>query len=183
VCIGIQEGVYRLFTLKMDNWSFDAGLQIVHADVILAAEDEVIVDEPVCADVGLPALLLSALEDTLPNRWADPGAWGKMPFFVCGCGDPECRAFSFVVKHEDSATIRLLEVEERKDDTYRQLADYTVDIDKYRKAVLLAGLQFLEFVRPLDYRPYFAETVPVVTRLVEELNRISASDGCVGKSS
>jgi hypothetical protein len=90
-----------MLLLSLKKWSFDADLQIIHADVKLIIEGQILIDEPLCIDVGLPALLLSACEATEPNRWASHLEWQRMPFFVCGCGDAECRGFSFVVKHVD----------------------------------------------------------------------------------
>src|ERR1700688_2993328 len=115
-----------MLLLSLKKWSFDADLQIIHADVKLIIEDQILIDEPLCIDVGLPALLLSACESTEPNRWASHLAWQQMPFFVCGCGDAECRGFSFVVKHVDETWLQISEVDERIDDHYRIAGEYLV---------------------------------------------------------
>jgi len=61
--------------------------QIILADVKLEIENNVWIDEPLCIDVGLPALLLSAIEATAPNRWAPAAEWQKMRFclWLRGC--------------------------------------------------------------------------------------------------
>jgi hypothetical protein len=102
-----------LFSLQCSNLSWDADLQIIHADVLLCVDGEVLIDEPLCIDVGLPALMYSVNEDVEPNRWAAPEEYDRMPFFCCGCGDPECRAYSFRVRHIDVSHLELAELEER----------------------------------------------------------------------
>ncbi|SDE01953.1 hypothetical protein SAMN02799630_04413 [Paenibacillus sp. UNCCL117] len=157
-------------TLSYRNWSFDADLQIVHADVLLEIGGEAVVDEPLCVDVGLPALLLSAAEDVRPDRWAGVDAWEKVPFFICGCGDPECRGFSFIATHrKDMSLIELQEVEERQDAPPRPLAEYEVDREEYARQVKEIGETFLSFVEPLDYRPLYGDTVATVRRLLAKL--------------
>jgi hypothetical protein len=162
-------GGYLMLLLSMENWSFDADLQIIHADVKLVIEDYICIDEPLCIDVGLPALLLSAIEATEPNRWASSTEWQKMPFFVCGCGDAECRGFSFVVEHVDESWLKISEVEERFDDDYRIAGEYLVLVEEYRKQVEMIGRQFLQFVRDLDYKPYLPNTVEIVEALLSQL--------------
>ncbi|WP_409342268.1 hypothetical protein [Paenibacillus sp. MBLB4367] len=164
-----------MLTLSFANLSFDKDLQIIHADVRFEIEGSVLVEEPVCVDVGLPALLLSALEDTEPNRWAPADEWMRMPFFVCGCGDPECRGFSFAAKHTDGGRLDIREVDERQGDEYRTLDHFVVDARAYREQVLKAGRTFLDFVAELDYRPYFADTVAVVRELVKRLEAAQAA--------
>ncbi|WP_281889434.1 hypothetical protein [Paenibacillus sp. YYML68] len=156
--------------LTYRNWSFDADLQIVHADALLVIDGEVVVDEPLCVDVGLPALLLSTLEEVAPNRWAGIEAWERVPFFCCGCGDPECRAFSFIVKPISQAKLELVEVEERQDQEPRPVAVYEVDKQAYTAQVRVIGATFLQFVEGLDYRPLYADTVKTVQRLLERMD-------------
>ncbi|TVY09433.1 hypothetical protein [Paenibacillus cremeus] len=159
------------FTLTCRGWSHDADLQIVHADVYMEAEGEVLIDEPLCVDVGLPALLLSVRENVSPNRWAAADAWHRMPFFVCGCGDPECRAFSFIAQHQESGDrMELIEVEEKQDQPPRGLGKYEVSQANYARQVKAIGETFLEFVEGLDYRPYYKDTVSTVKRLLAELD-------------
>jgi hypothetical protein len=158
-----------MFLLSLNKWSFDADLQIIHADVKLNIHGDVLIDEPLCIDVGLPALLLSASERTEPNRWASHEEWPLMPFFVCGCGDAECRAFSFVVEHIDETWLQISEVDERQNDHYRVAGEYKVLIEEYSQQVEAIGRDYLEFVRDLDYRPYLSNTVEVVERLLKQL--------------
>lgn len=165
-----------MLTLSFANWSLDKDLQIIHADVRFEIDGSVLVDEPVCVDVGLPALLLSGLENTEPNRWAPADEWGKMPFFVCGCGDPECRGFSFAVTHLDGDRLDIVEAEERQDGGFKTLDRFTVNAKEYRALVLEAGRTFLGFVAALDYRPYFADTIAVVSGLVGRLEAIAAEN-------
>jgi hypothetical protein len=165
-----------MFDLRVDRLSFDKGLQIVQADVKLVIDGEAVIEEPMCVDVGLPALLLSGLEGVAPYRWAQAGEWRRMPFFVCGCGDPECRAYSFRVKHTSGTEAEWTLVEEAEDERHREHESYTVSLEACRKQLIELGERFLAFVEPLDYRPYFAETVPVVRELLERLKR-AESDG------
>lgn len=165
-----------VFDLRVERLSFDKGLQIVQADVKLVIDGETVVEEPMCVDVGLPALLLSGLEEVAPYRWAQAGEWRRMPFFVCGCGDPECRAYSFRVNHTSETVADWTLVEEAEDGTYREHESYTVSLQACRKRLIELGERFLAFVEPLDYRPYFADTVPVVRELLERLER-AESDG------
>ncbi|MBP1154206.1 MULTISPECIES: hypothetical protein [unclassified Paenibacillus] len=156
------------FILICSGWSFDADLQIIHADVRMEADGEILIEEPLCIDVGLPALLLSMHEDVEPNRWTDAELWHQVPFFVCGCGDPECRAYSFVVRHLSSNELELTEVEERQDLPPRRLASYLVDKVEYVSQVRAVGLEFLRFTEGLDdYRPYYKDTVETVKRLLQ----------------
>lgn len=165
-----------MLTLRYDRWTFDAKLQIVHADVRLAIDGDVLIDEPLCVDVGLPALLYSRTHDTAPDRWAEPGEWRRMPFWVCGCGDPECRAHSYAARHRrpeaDQAggahTVELIEVEERQGEVTRELTAYSVAADEYYAQVSAIGHSFLQFVAALDYRPLFPETEAIVRRLLGE---------------
>ncbi|MDF2959277.1 MAG: hypothetical protein K0S39_1012 [Paenibacillus sp.] len=160
-----------MFILKCEGWSWDADLQIIHADVLLEADGEVLIDEPLCVDVGLPALLYSLYRDVEPNRWAAPEECFRMPLFCCGCGDPECRAFSFRTRHLDGERIELTELEERQGAEPKILGTYTVPLDEYKAQVMAVAKQFLSFVKDLDYKPYFADTVKVVGQLVKgEIN-------------
>ena len=158
-----------MLLLSFNNWSFDIDLQIIHADVKLDIEGQTLIDEPLCIDVGLPALLLSALEATEPNRWAPVIEWKNMPFFICGCGDAECRGFSFVVKHLNENWLMIREVDERQDDDYRVAGEYEVLVEEYRQQVEEIGSHFLQFVHDLDYRPYLAETVEIIEALLAKL--------------
>jgi hypothetical protein len=160
-----------MFELGCTGWSFDHGLQIIHADVRMAIDGKEIIDEPLCVDVGLPAMLLSAVSPTESNRWSQPEQWEKKPFFCCGCGDPECRAFSFRVRHDVSGSVLLTELEERENGEPRELDEHTVEADGYREAVLAVGRQFLAFVEKLDDRPMYPETMKVMRGLVEQLDR------------
>ena len=162
-------GGNSMLLLSFNNWSFDIDLQIIHADVKLDIEGQTLIDEPLCIDVGLPALLLSALEATEPNRWAPATEWKNMPFFICGCGDAECRGFSFVVKHLNENWLMIREVDERQDDDYRVAGEYEVLVEEYRQQVEEIGSHFLQFVHDLDYRPYLAETVEIIEALLAKL--------------
>jgi hypothetical protein len=163
--------------LRFGKWSFDPGLQIIHADVFFAINGDVLVDEPLCIDVGLPALLLSVLEDTEPDRKAPAAEWRKMPFFVCGCGDPDCRGYSFAVKHAACGRVRIAEAEETGAGQYREDRSYTVSRSEFTKAVLPLAKQFLDFTDKLDdYRPYLAETVGIVRKLADQAENHQSFD-------
>lgn len=159
-----------MFELTIKGWSLDKDLQIIQADIHMSVEDSLIIEEPLCLDVGLPALLYSAMHDTTPNRFAPADQWEKMPFFVCGCGDPECRGFSFVVRHLEGRQLELSSVEERTNGTYRELETHVIDVSEYRKQVLDIGETYLRFIADLDYRPYFKDTVKVVEELIQQLH-------------
>jgi hypothetical protein len=158
-----------MFQLQLEHWSFDKDLQLIHADVMLSVDNNIIIEEPLCIDVGLPALLASGLQDTKPNRWASAEDWQLMPFFICGCGDPECRGFSFTVQHLDSDRISFTWIEERQNGPFREMESYVLDAQDYRKQLLLQGRKFLQFVEDLKYKPYFADTVTVVQNLILRL--------------
>ncbi|WP_317891153.1 hypothetical protein [Paenibacillus oceani] len=163
-----------MFELKVGRMSFDKGLQIIQADVRLSIDGELLIEEPLCLDVGLPALLLSGLESTEPNRFASAREWKRMPFFVCGCGDPECRAHSFRVNHLGNGTAEWTLLEESQDGTSREQESFVVAAAQCREQLLELGERFLAYTSELDYRPYFPDTLPVVRELVERLK--SAED-------
>lgn len=156
-----------MFELTCKRWSWDSDLQIIHADVRLEVDGDVLIDEPLCVDVGLPAMLYSTRSDVEPDRWAAPDQWRRMPFFCCGCGDPECRGFSFRVRHTDGGMLELTELEEREHAPARELGSYQVPVHIYREQVIAIAEQYLEFIQGLDYRPYFADTVKVVKELLK----------------
>jgi len=160
-----------MFEVKVTGWSHERDLQIIQADVRMAVDEDIIIEEPLCVDVGLPAFLGSVLKDTEPNRFAPADQWERMPFFVCGCGDPECRGFSFAVRHLDGELVELRHVEERGDGTYRVLDSYILPKAEYSRQALQLGQSFLLFIEGLDYRPYYSDTVKVVTELVEQLQQ------------
>lgn len=159
-------GERRMFELTYTGWSWDSDLQIIQADVKLEIDGEVLIDEPLCVDVGLPALLLSTRSDVEPNRWSAPDRWQCIPFFCCGCGDPECRAYSFRVKHMGDGMLELTELEEREQESSKELGLYSVSADSYKEQVVAIAKKYLDFVEGLDYRPYFADTVKVIRELL-----------------
>jgi hypothetical protein len=160
-----------MFEVSVKGWSLDKDLQIVQADVLMAVDESILIEEPLCVDVGLPAFLYSALQDTSPNRFAPADQWERMPFFVCGCGDPECRGFSFVVRHLADKQLELIAVEERTNGTYRELEAHIIPRMSYITKVLAIGETYLQFIKDLDYRPYYGDTVKVVEDLVHQLHQ------------
>lgn len=158
-----------MFILEYDHLSLEPDLQIVHADVRMELDGETIIEEPLCVDVGLPALLLSALQDVEPSRWSDPAEWRRMPFVCCGCGDPECRAYSFIVRHLEDGSVELQEVDEKQDAPPRILGSYNVPAEEYKRQVAAIGRKFLQFIEGKDYRPYLSHTVETVRKLMGEL--------------
>lgn len=160
-----------MFDISIKGWSLDKDLQIIQADVLMEVDDSIIIEEPLCVDVGLPAFLYSALHDTASNRFAPADQWERMPFFVCGCGDPECRGFSFVVRHLANEQVELASVEERSNGTYRELETHIIPSLEYSKKVLSVGETYLAFIKDLDYRPYFGDTVKVVEDLVHQIHQ------------
>jgi hypothetical protein len=160
-----------MFILQYERMSFDQDLQIVLADVYMAVDGETVVDEPLCIDVGLPALLASCMQNAVPDRWAPAAEWQQAPFMVCGCGDPECRAYCFVVEHVDDQTLRLTEVEQHADGTLRELDAYIVSKKQYREQVLQIAEHFLQFVKKIDYKPYFKETLSIIRQWVDKVRQ------------
>lgn len=159
------------FDIRYGGLSHNEELQIVQADVVVVAEGETLVEEPLCIDVGLPALLASAFEDHAPDRFADAAsAWQRMPFFVCGCGDPDCRAFPFGVRHEGDVVV-WTELDQSPSGHERKLAEYRFPAKRYRRVLLGLGEAFLAFAAPLDYRPLQPETMALVERLTDRLRR------------
>lgn len=157
-----------MFSIRFGKLTLHPELQIVQADVIVELKGERIIDEPLCIDVGLPALMASALGDTVPDRFSNPvEEWRKMPFFVCGCGDPECRGYSFAVRHSGDEVIWT--ESEQSVSGVLQGQQYHVPVRQYREAVTAAAEQFLAFVDPLDYRPLNGNTVSTIRTLLETL--------------
>ncbi|AEI42182.1 hypothetical protein [Paenibacillus mucilaginosus] len=153
--------------LKYSGWGHDADLQVIHADVLMEIDGVVLIDEPMCVDVGLPALLLSIVEDVEPDRWAEASEWHRVPFVICGCGDPECRGYSFRVRHREGGFLELTELDERQGRSPRELDSYLIPRAQYAAQVRAIGEQFLRFTEGLDYRPYYADTVKTVKELLQ----------------
>ncbi|WP_442603302.1 hypothetical protein [Paenibacillus sp. KN14-4R] len=164
-----------MFELRIKHWSWNQELQIIVADVTLKMDHEMIVDEPLCVDVGMPALVRSVQQDSELNRFATPGEWWLMPFFVCGCGDPACRGFSFIIKHLEEDQIRITHVEEKTDGNFREYESCEVSLDVYRQCVLEAAHAFNAYVSSLGdaYQPLLANTAAIVRELIEQAEDIS----------
>jgi hypothetical protein len=154
--------------LAISGYRWERELQIIQADVLLEACGTVIIDEALCVDAGMPALAFSLHSDIRPNRWGEPEEWQTKPFFVCGCGDPECRAFSLAVtRDEDSGLVHLSELQEGIDGSIKVLEEFTVPVSEYDAAVRAAAEGFLTFVENLDsYKPLYGQTVQTVRRLL-----------------
>ncbi|MCZ8522772.1 MULTISPECIES: hypothetical protein [Paenibacillus] len=155
------------FDLTYSGWALDSDLQVIHADVKLVIDGEVLIDEPLCVDVGMPALVLSISEDVEPDRWAEASEWHRVPFVICGCGDPECRGFSFRARHVEGDLIELTELEERQGRPPREQGTYLIPKQAYAARVREIAEQFLRFTESLDYRPYYADTVKTVKGLLQ----------------
>lgn len=152
------------------NYSFDADLQLIHADVRVAWNGDVWVEEPLCVDVGLPALLASLDRNVHPDRFADPAHdWIRMPFLVCGCGDPECRAFSFAAEHVSADEVRLTLLEERPGRPPRELEQAVVLLSDYRKSVLRIAEDYLQFVEMLPYEPLMRNAEQLVREMAGKI--------------
>ncbi|MGO4270214.1 hypothetical protein AB4Z22_10265, partial [Paenibacillus sp. TAF58] len=67
----------------------------------------------------------------------------------------------------------LASVEERSNGTYRELETHMIPSLEYRKKVLEVGETYLSFIKDLDYRPYFGDTVKVVEDLVYQIHQIT----------
>jgi hypothetical protein len=158
-----------MLKLHITGFRWDRELQLIQADVCLTVGGRTIIEEALCVDVGLPALAFSLNEDVEPDRFAPPEVWRKKPFFVCGCGDPECRAYVFTVRHESGqGTVRLAEVEERGGGLFRVLEEWELPAGEYKAAVKDAVLNVLEYAEGLDgYKPLFSDTLPIVRQELE----------------
>lgn len=163
-----------MFQLQYEKWRFDPQLQIVQADVKVTIEGETLLDESLCIDVGMPAMLHSRTNETTPSRWAAPEEWQRAPFWVCGCGDPSCRQlFSLAVRHPrgdegEVPMVELAEVEEREGEKPRETALYRVPAAHYAAEVTKVGEAFARFVAGKDYRPLLANTEAIVRGLLGE---------------
>jgi hypothetical protein len=144
--------------MEASNLTFDAGLHLIHADVLLMGDNEII-NEPMCIDVGLPALLHSGISDTLSNRWCDPYHWKEMPFFICGCGDPTCRTFSFSVKHLD----------ETRQKPFRVILSSIVKKNVYQDFILQIGYSFLGVIQNKPYHPHVIHTIDLVKKAIVQI--------------
>jgi hypothetical protein len=145
-------------------------LHIVQAEVIVEADGETVIDESMCVDVGLPALMLSCFQPTHPNRWASIDEWQSIPFFVCGCGDPECRGISFRTRLlNEGKEIEWVLVEQAEDRSYREQETYVFNLRSYKQQVLLVSDQFLTVIDKEDYRPLMKDTEEVVRRMADNI--------------
>jgi hypothetical protein len=159
-----------VFKIQLDDLQFDGGLQIIQADLLLEIQQEQVVNESICLDVGMPSLLRSVFHELKPNRWA-VDHWETLPFFICGCGDPDCKAFSFMVQHLSGGEVKLTEIEENEDGSYRSYGVWRVDLQDYAREIVRVAEQFLEFVEHLDYRPQFPQTVEVIKTYVKKIKQ------------
>jgi hypothetical protein len=158
-----------MFDIRYEGLTHNKELQIVQADVTVITEGETLIEEPLCIDVGLPALLKSGHADVAPDRFADAAvAWERMPFFVCGCGDPDCRAFPFRVRHEGEVVV-WTELDQSSSGE-RVLAEHRIPASEYRAVLLRLGEQFLAFAEPLEYRPLQPSTMRLVREQVASLH-------------
>jgi hypothetical protein len=156
--------------LEYKSLKLEQELQIVQAEVIVEADEETVVDESMCVDVGLPALLLSCFEPTFPNRWAPVDEWQSIPFFVCGCGDPECRGISFRTRLlNDEREIEWVLVEQAEDQSYREQETFVFELHSYKEQVLRAADQFLEVINKADYQPLMKATEEIVRQLADRI--------------
>jgi hypothetical protein len=69
----------------------------------------------------------------------------------------------------DQDKVEFTWVEERQNGPFREMESYVLDSKAYREQLLLQGNQFLQFVKDLDYRPYLADTVSVIQKLILRL--------------
>ncbi len=159
-----------MFRLQMSGWAHNRELQIIQADVTLELHGTTLIDEPLCVDVGMPALARSATCNVWPDRFAPSDSWEQAPFFVCGCGDPECRAYLFGVEHADADTVRLIELEQSGPGESRELDRFELPVELYRSEVRKAAEQFIAFIEERgDYKPLYPDTY---RKVAEELARL-----------
>ncbi|MEW9668500.1 hypothetical protein [Ammoniphilus sp. 3BR4] len=163
-----------MFQLTVTNLDFDPDLQIIQGDVCLIINNDQVINETQCVDIGLPSLVRSILADVHPNRWSQQ--WEDMPFFVCGCGDPDCKAYSFIVQHLSEDKIEIMEIEERVNGEYRLYQKWIISKAEYAQEVLRFAEQFLSFVKPLDYVPFFPQSVNTIKEFIDVVKRQLAMD-------
>jgi hypothetical protein len=154
-----------MFQLTVTNLEFDPGLQIIQGDIHLLIENQSVINETQCIDIGMPSLLRSTITDVHPNRWSEQ--WEEMPFFVCGCGDPDCKAYSFIVRHRPTGEIEFTEIEERQNGPQRIFQKWVINSQEYTEEVIRFAEQFLEFVEPLDYQPFFPQSLERIGELLK----------------
>ena len=158
-----------MFQLNVTNLDFDSDLQIIQGDVSLLIRNDQVINETQCVDIGLPSLIRSTLANVHPNRWSE--RWEEMPFFVCGCGDPECRAHSFIVQHHPEGKMEITEIEEKEDGEYRTYQNWIINKRDYAEEVIRFAEQFLAFVQPLDYVPFFPQSVEKIREMTNDIKR------------
>lgn len=158
-----------MFQLDIRNMKHDEQLQIVQADVSLHINGELWIEEPLCIDVGLPSLLYSGLYDIEPDRFASAQQWQNHPFFVCGCGDPECRAFAIRVRHLNQDELELIEVEQTTHGEIREYGRTIVSKQSYRQQIIEVAHQFITYMQGKDYRSLHGDILSRVKQLVSQL--------------
>jgi hypothetical protein len=156
-----------MMKLEVSGWSLDKDLQIVQADVLLELDGEVVIEETLCMDVGLPSLLLSVTENVTPDRFSSTEQWESIPFFVCGCGDPDCRAYSFGVEQLSAGRLRLTEIEESETGWKRKYSSWEIPQAEYGLQIIKVAENFLQFVEGKDYRPALSQTVELVKKHIK----------------
>lgn len=156
-----------MFKLTVTNLDFDPGLQIIQGDVSLVIDRDQVIDETQCVDIGLPSLLRSIVADVHPNRWSEK--WEDMPFFVCGCGDPECKAYSFIIQHLHEDKIAITEIEESEKSEHRIYQKWVISKREYGEEIIRFAEQFLSFVEPFDYKPFFPQSVERIKEMIHNI--------------
>jgi hypothetical protein len=160
-----------MFEICLEDLFFDADLQIIQAEIQLTINQQEVFHEILCLDVGLPSMVRSVFHELQPNRWAKIADWHELPFFVCGCGDPECKAYSFAVHHLSTAQIELTELEEQEQGEARILQKWRIPLKEYAREIVKIAEQFLDYTKPLDYHPLFPQTVTVIQTYVSKIKQ------------
>jgi hypothetical protein len=136
-----------MFELKATGWSYQEDLQLVQADIEVNIEDTIVLDEPFCVQVGMASLLLSAFQDVHPRQFSETYDWREQPFFICGCGDPSCRAALFEVKHHDDGTVEWCELMQSETGGERRGDSYRFGLAEYRTMLVNYAEQYVAFLR------------------------------------
>jgi hypothetical protein len=129
--------------------------------------------------VGLPALIRSIWDDMELDRWSGPEEWEKKPFFICGCGDEDCRAYSIRSRLIQEAgrerIIRWTLLEERQGRTPREQETWEIPWPLSAEAVIRTAEETLHYARTLPLGTELSIHFGLVELLLEQAKQYKAN--------